>query len=136
MGKQVVALEDDADVLTQGAQVDIGSVDAVVADADLAGIDLLEAVDAAQRRALAGARATDQHQHLAALDCEADAVQHLERAEALMDLVEDDDGAFDDEAFLAHGYGSRQAGISFARPTPMRRSRRRLRSEIGKQSAK
>ncbi|MET4831025.1 hypothetical protein ABIF44_000432 [Bradyrhizobium japonicum] len=88
MRKQIVALEHDADVLAQRAQIDISAVDAVSAHDDLAAVDLLEAVDAAQCRALAGAGAADQRQHFAALDGKGDAIEHPERTKALLHVAE------------------------------------------------
>ena len=87
MRKQVVALEDDADVLAQGSQIELWVADAMAADDDLAAVDRLEAVDAAKGSALAGAAAADEDENLAAIDLEADAVEHLERAEALVHVL-------------------------------------------------
>ena len=42
MGKQIVALEDDADVEAQLPQIDLGIADPVIADDDLAAVDPLE----------------------------------------------------------------------------------------------
>jgi len=45
--KQIVALEYDADILSQGPQVDVRQIDPAAADDDLTPVDLLEPVDAA-----------------------------------------------------------------------------------------
>jgi hypothetical protein len=47
----------------------------------------LEAVDAAQQRALAGAALADDRDHLARRDAEVDALEHLVRAVALAQAV-------------------------------------------------
>ena len=58
-------------------------VDDALADRDLAGGDRLEPGDHGEQRRLAAARRADQHDELAGLDLEVDALQHLDGAEAL-----------------------------------------------------
>ncbi len=53
MREEIVALEDDADALAQPAQVGRRIVHRLAVDDDLAALDRLEPVDAAQQRALA-----------------------------------------------------------------------------------
>src|SRR5689334_8461996 len=62
--------------------------DRAATDGDLASVDLLESVDTAQRRALAGAGTADDGQHFAAFHGKADAVEHFQRAEALPHVAE------------------------------------------------
>ena len=92
MREQVEALEHDADVAAQRVEVDAGAADAVVVQADLAALDRLQAVDAAQQRGLAAARGADQADDLVRLDVEAEALEHLEGAVALVDVLDLDQG--------------------------------------------
>ena len=92
MREQVEALEHDADVAAQGVDIDAGAADPVVVQADLAALDRLEAVDAAQQGGLAAARGADQADHLMRLDVEVDALQHLDGAVALVDVLDLDQG--------------------------------------------
>ena len=87
MRKQVVTLENDADVLAQGSKIDIRKINPVPADHDFAAVDLFETIDAAQGRALAGAGTADDGQDLAAFDGEADAIEHPERAKAFLNVA-------------------------------------------------
>src|SRR5271156_5025406 len=63
----------------------------LAADPDLAGARRLEMVEAAQQGALARAAGADHAQHRAAFKLERDALQHLERAETLMQVDDPDD---------------------------------------------
>ena len=92
MGEEVEALEDDADLLTQPVQVDAAADDALALEADLAALDGLEAVDAAQQRRLAAARRPDEAHDLVLVDVQVDAPQHLVGAEALVDGVDVEEG--------------------------------------------
>ena len=85
MREQVVALEDDADILAQFAQLRRVLRHRVAGDLDLAGMEALEPVDAAQQRRLARTRAADDRDDLSGIDAERDAFQHLQRTEALVD---------------------------------------------------
>ncbi len=71
--EQVVALEDDAHVQVQGAQLGPGDVvvQVVIADGDLAAVDLFQPVDAAQRRAFPRSAAADDGDRAARSDVEA-----------------------------------------------------------------
>ena len=66
--------------------------DQVAVHLDPARVDLLQVVDAAEKRRLARARGPDEADDLAARDLEVDALQHLEPAEALVDVDRADDG--------------------------------------------
>ena len=55
------------------------------AEGDRAGIGAVDAGDGLHQRRLAGAIVADQPDHFAGLDGEIDAVQHVDRAEALPD---------------------------------------------------
>src|SRR5690606_7873953 len=57
---------------------------------DPAGVDLLQVVDAAQQRGLAGAGRSDDDGHLAGADVQVDAFEHLQGAEPLVDLLDPD----------------------------------------------
>ena len=59
----------------------------LAADPQTAGVDLLEVVDAAQERRLATARRPQQHERLLRIDLEVDALEHVELAERLPDLL-------------------------------------------------
>ena len=75
MREQIEALEDDADVAAQRVDIDAGPGDPVAVDADLAALDVLEAVDAAQQRRFAAARRADQADDLMLLDLEVEAAE-------------------------------------------------------------
>src|SRR5699024_9937418 len=106
MREEVEALEDHADagalggdllageLLPAAVRQGVGPVPlhlAVDEDAPRAG--LLELVDAAQQGGLAGAGGAHQHRHLAGVHREVAALQHVEVAEGLVDLLDLDDGA-------------------------------------------
>ena len=63
---------------------DLPVADQLAVDRQPAGVDLLEVVDAAQEGGLARAGRSEQAQHLAGLDGQIDAAQHLVAAEALV----------------------------------------------------
>ena len=117
MRKQVEALEDDADLLAQLAQVGRGVVDLRAVDADDPGLYRLQPVDAAEHRALARAGAADHRDDLALGDIERDVLQHLDRAVALVDPVD-----FNER----HRASARSSGsIARGGSTSRNRSRRR-----------
>src|SRR6185295_5754076 len=94
--EQVEALEDEADLLAllgelAVAQVDVAAIDLLLADqlavdVDVAGGRLLQIVDAAQQRGLAGAAGTDDGYLLATRHLQGNAGQHLQLEEALMQI--------------------------------------------------
>ena len=65
----------------------IGSVDALVADPDFAGIVRQQSVDAAQQRGLAAAGRADDGDDLALADVEIDVTEHFERAVTLAEAA-------------------------------------------------
>ena len=67
---------------------DSRSLTTLAVDGDLAAADLLQPGEHAQQRRLAAARRADQHDELAVGDVEADAVDDLDLAEALLDVAE------------------------------------------------
>src|SRR5262249_34267033 len=81
VGVEGVVLEDHGDVALTRAHAG----DARPADLDPAGVDLLQARDAAQQRALAAARGPDQHRELALGNLEIDAAHGMHRAIALVE---------------------------------------------------
>ena len=78
MREEVVGLEDDADLLAQRVDVDLVVGDALAVDDDLALLDALEQVEAAQERRLAGAGRADQADDVVLGDVEVDLVEHLQ----------------------------------------------------------
>src|SRR5581483_1446587 len=99
--KQIELLEDHADAPPQPRHHPLrhAGADAVVllrpadifgADQHLAAVEWLETVDALQQRGFAGARWADHADHLAARDLEIDTAQHLDGAEALVEIADDD----------------------------------------------
>jgi hypothetical protein len=88
MRKQVEALEDDADLAAQAVHIDARPGDAIAFELDLAALDRLETVDAAQQGGLAAAGRTDQAHHLMLVDRHVDAAQNIQRPEALMDVMD------------------------------------------------
>jgi hypothetical protein len=96
--EEVEALEDHAHVLAQRAhRLRVAMAQRLAVDRERAFLELFEAVDAAQQRALARAALADDGDHLAAAHREVDALQHLVRAEALAQRADRDDG------FIGHG---------------------------------
>ena len=97
MREQVEALEDHADLLAlprdvgflvlDQLPVHLAVADQVAIDEDPAALDLLEVVDAANERRLAGARRTEDDDDLLALDLKADVLEDVELAEPLVDML-------------------------------------------------
>ena len=79
-----IVLEHHGDVAVLRRQ----RIDHPLADGDLARGDVLEAGDHAQQRGLAAAGRPDQHHELAVGNVDADAVQHLDRAERLAHVAD------------------------------------------------
>ena len=109
MGKQIEALEDEADLGPLACHVAVGEVvkpaagfapaDALAVDPDLAAGRALEKIHAAQQGRLARAAGSDDGDALALGELEVDALQHFQGAEALMQIDDADEGG--------HGPGSR-----------------------------
>ena len=78
----------------------VAVADQHVVEQDLAGLVLLEEVEAAQQRRLARAARPDDGHYLAALDLEADAAQHFQLAEALVQAAHLDQRG--DQRSVAH----------------------------------
>ena len=93
--KGVELLEDDADLLPQLVEIGAARVHLGAVDENAAALDRLEAVHAHQQRRLARARAAEDRDDLAFRDRHRHALQHLERAEGLVDVV-----------YLNHGHRS------------------------------
>jgi hypothetical protein len=85
--KEIVALEDDADIGAQLAQLFRVSANGVAGNFDAAGIDLFQSVDAAQKRAFSGTGAADQRKHIAPIDGQRDALEDFDSSEALVDII-------------------------------------------------
>ena len=88
VGEEVVALEHDAHVLAQLAQVDGGVMHRVATHLDGAAVDDLQPVDAAQRGAFARATFADDGNHLAFGNGKGHAFQHLVAAKTFVDVLE------------------------------------------------
>ncbi len=93
MRKQVVLLEDHRHFLAQRDLFLVGlqQMHIEIRDPDRAAADRDEAVDAAQERRLARPRRADDAYDATLADAERDAFEHLEIAERLVDVVQDDD---------------------------------------------
>src|SRR5882757_9637521 len=83
MREQVERLEHHADMAAQLAQSRLRRRHVFTAETDAAAVGSLQAVDAAQQRALARAAGAADRDDFAGADGEVDRLQHLERAEAL-----------------------------------------------------
>ena len=130
--EQVEALEHHADLLAHLVDVRLGVVDLGVLEPDLAARGLLETVDAAQQRRLARAGRAEDDDDLALVDVDVDALEHLEVAEGLAQVLDADD------RLVAMGYrrlvlGARSVCSSgFRSPRATRgRQRHRLRRGFG-----
>src|SRR5918999_3964178 len=86
--EEVELLEHHADPPPDGVDIDVGIRDLDAADEDLPRRRLLEQVDAAQQRRLAGPGPADDAHDLAGLDPEVDAPEHLEVPERLVELAD------------------------------------------------
>ncbi len=109
----MVKLEHEADVAVaeRHARLVAHLIDARLADADLAGIERVEAAEHVQQRALADAGRPDNGQHLAGLDGEIEPAQHVDpRARRLVRL--DEAGDLDER----HGYSCRSASAGSSLP--------------------
>src|SRR5262249_10301515 len=94
VAEEVEALEDHPDLGALATDLDVAELvqpcarepvaDEPAVDPELAAVDLLEVVDAAQERRLAGARRAEDAHHLAGLYLEGRALAHLEPAEAFV----------------------------------------------------
>ena len=82
--EQVVGLEDEPEPAPDPDRVDRGIGDHLAVEEDVAVVDLLEQVDAAQERRLARAGGADQRDRLVLGDLEVDPVQHLASPKALV----------------------------------------------------
>jgi hypothetical protein len=89
---EVELLEDHADLRPEARQVQAWFVDVPSVDDEPAGLDRLQAVDAPDQRALAGAAGAAHHGYLAPGHLEVDVDQHVVGAEPLVDLFESDHG--------------------------------------------
>ena len=76
MGKQLIALEDHADLLTQGGELFLLPDDLLPVQADPAALDRLQRVDTSEKRALAAAAGTDDDDDLTLVHREAQILKH------------------------------------------------------------
>jgi hypothetical protein len=83
VGIERVILEHHGDIALLGRQ----RIDDAIVDPDLAGADVLEPGDHPQQGRLAAAGGADQHHELAVGDLDIDAVNHMVRAERLLDAA-------------------------------------------------
>ena len=89
--EQVVGLKDEAEPAADLDRVDRGVGDHLAVEEDVAVVDLLEQVGAAQHRRLARAGGADHRDRLVLGDLEVDPVQDLAVAERLGDAAELED---------------------------------------------
>jgi hypothetical protein len=89
--EEVVGLENEAEAAAHRHRVHGGVGDHLAVQEDVAVVDLLEQVDAAQKRRLARPGGADQRDRLVFVDGEIDAAQDLELAEGLGDAPDLDD---------------------------------------------
>src|SRR5438445_12302000 len=106
MGEEVEALEYHADLgpltgdltsalLLEAAVGPLAIADEVPVDLDATAVDLLQVVQAPKEGGLAGTRRPHDHHHLRQPDLEAQAVEHLERMEALVHVHGANGGSLD-----------------------------------------
>jgi hypothetical protein len=92
MGKQIVALKDNANILSERAQIDMGITDTVITNPDIPAIDGFEPVDTAKRCAFTGTTSADQSNNLPLRNFEIDTSEHRQRAIAFMNVNKLNDG--------------------------------------------
>ena len=86
--KEVKALEDHADLLTQGIEVHIQIHQILTVKPDVPVVGLFQKVDAAEQGGLAGAGCTDDADHFTLVDLKVDALEHVEVTEGLFQLFD------------------------------------------------
>ena len=87
MGKEIVALEDDADLAAQRLEPSRRRLEGLVVELDGAAVRPLQPVDAAQQRALSRAAPSDDRHDLAGFDRERYLLERLMRAKLLRNAV-------------------------------------------------
>src|SRR5262245_31664845 len=103
MREQVERLEHHVHLLPHLRDVRLVREDVVAVDEDGSAGRMIQKVETAQERALAGARRTDDRDHFALADLGVDALQHLEAAVALGQVLDLDHRA---TAFCRRYFGS------------------------------
>uniref|UniRef100_J2K6A4 6-pyruvoyl-tetrahydropterin synthase n=1 Tax=Streptomyces auratus AGR0001 TaxID=1160718 RepID=J2K6A4_9ACTN len=88
--EEVERLEDHADIGAQPGQLAALLRQRLPVDRDAAGVDGLQAVDRAAERRLARARGPDHDDDLTAVDRQVDVLEHVQRAEVLVHVVQHD----------------------------------------------
>ena len=88
MREEVVGLEDDAEPPADRHRVDRGVGDHLPVEEDVAVVDLLEQIDAAQQGRLARSRGADQRHRVVLADRQGDAAEDLALAEGLGHLTD------------------------------------------------
>ena len=125
--KQVELLEHHAHALAQDAELLLARGGHVVAlEDDAAGGRLFQQVHRAQQRALARAGRADEHQHVALAHAHADALEHVQLAEALVQVVDfnqDIAAGAGIKRLCRHGASSSPAGTKAMSPHRSARSR-------------
>ncbi len=94
MREEVVRLKDDTEPPAHADSVDRGIGDHLAVEEDVAVVDVLEQIDAAKERRLAGAGRADQSDGLVLGDLEVDASKDFEIAEGLGHAANFDHRAF------------------------------------------
>nr|BFE93117.1 hypothetical protein GCM10020185_36530 [Pseudomonas brassicacearum subsp. brassicacearum] len=77
MREQVELLEHHSDFLPQAAQVGAGRIEVFAVDFDHAVVDRFQSIEGAQQGGFARAAAADDRHHLAFLDTQVDAFEHV-----------------------------------------------------------
>ena len=108
VGEQVERLEHHADFGPEVGEFPAFLGQGLAVDADVAGVDGLQAVDGAAHRGLAGAGRSDDDEHLALVHGEVDVLEDVQVAEVLLDV-----GQLDER--VAGGLVTRHEGRDRAR---------------------
>ena len=87
MRKQVIALKHDSHLLPKQLQVRFFGIDMIPVHPDVALLNWLKTVDAAQQRALSRTAPANEHHIFAFFDIKIDVFQDVKIAEAFMDVL-------------------------------------------------
>ena len=104
VGEQVERLEHHADLGTQPGQCLPLLGQWLAVEFNGAGVDRLQPVDGAAQGGLTRPGGADHHDDLAPGDGQIDVLEHVQRAEVLVDTLQDDQFAGRDLVFLGHRY--------------------------------
>ncbi|MEY9485832.1 hypothetical protein RKD26_001626 [Streptomyces calvus] len=102
--EEVEGLEDHPDVGPQPGELLALMGQGLAVDRDRTGVDRLQAVDGAAQGGLPGPGGSDDHDDFAAGDRQVDVLEYVQRAEVLVDILQDDQVAGCGHTFLGHRY--------------------------------